>query len=486
MDDSLRKLIKSLTASEKRYFRLYAQRGGDSVNHLSLFEVLAKDPSLADNDIRQRHRSEKWAANLPVTKNHLKHHILDALVHFGRENGERSGTEHGIRKAATLHAHGCTSDAVELLQKLEQRATDGLFWNTALQAVQLLKTMQYGDGIALNRELLAREQRYLHNMLNESAYYALIRELLDIRLGSGSVRDEAERARLERLTHESLVNDLELAVTPVSKYYFHTFWGICHSLLLDSDASEQSYRQSLQLLRSVPALAAGRVQDYFNRLNSYVSKLSAKGFTPEFKEWLEELRAAPTAAIFKDLLNVHELTTVYAANHELQAYFHEKNYAGGAIRADELWAEVTAAFGPVKEPFRLVFLYNGMVLHVMAGEYQRATRWIRAILDMPGEASLLTRQLASLLNIVVRYELSDLELVESLLRSHKRDAHGLGSATAQRLLKHYGELLRVDSHEAKKLWAKLYQDFSVLGQKSEEKPLFALFDFSEWVKRFKV
>jgi len=81
--------------------------------------------------------------------------------------------------------------------------------------------------------------------------------------------------------------------------------------------------------------------------------------------------------------------------------------------------------------------------------------------------------------------LSDLELVESLLRSHKRDAHGLGSATAQRLLKHYGELLRVDSSEAKKLWAKLSVELSELAQRPEEKPLFALFDFGEWTKRFK-
>lgn len=486
MDDSLRKLVKGLTASEKRYFRLYAQRGGDGANHLSLFEVLAKDPQLADNDIRQRYGSEKWAANLPVTKNHLKHQILDALVHFGRESGERNSVEHGIRKAGKLHAHGCTDDAVELLKKLEHRAADGLFWNTALLAVQLLKTMQYGDGIVVNRQLLAREQQYLNNMLNESAYYALIRELLDIRLGSGSVRDEAERERLEQLMQHRLVNDMERAMTPVSKYYFHTFWGICHSLLLDPDSSEQSYLQSLQLLRSNQALAAGRVQDYFNRLNSYVSKLSAKGFTPEFTDWLNELRAAPSTPIFKDLANVKEFTTVYAANHELQAYFHEQRFNDGAKRADELWAEVRIAFAPVKEPFRLVFLYNGMVLHVMAGEYQRSTRWIRAIIEMPGEASMLTRQLALFLNIIVRYELRDFELVESLLRSQKRDPRGFGSATAQRTLKHYGELLRADSSELKKLWLQLYQDFSELGNKPEEKPLFALFDFSEWVKRFKV
>lgn len=486
MDDSLRKLIKGLSASEKRYFRLYAQRSGDGANHLSLFEVLAKDPSLTDNDIRERHGSEKWAANLPVTKNHLKHQILDALVHFGRESGERNSIEHGIRKAATLHAHGCTEDAVELLKKLEQRAADGLFWSSALQAVQLLKTMRYGDGIALNRQLLEREQQYLNNMLNESVYYALIRELLDIRLGSGSVRDESERVRLDSLVKQRLMNDIEQAITPVSQYYFHTFWGICHSLLLNSDASEQSYLQSLQLLRSNPALAAGRVQDYFNRLNSYVSKLSAKGFTPEFTDWLNELRAAPSTPIFKDMANVNELTTVYAANHELQAYFHEQSFGKGAVRSDGLWEDVTAAFGPVKEPFRLVFLYNGMVLHIMAGEYQRSTKWIRAVMEMPGEASLLTRQLAALLNIVVRYELSDLELVESLLRSQKRDSQGTGSATAQRLLKHYGELLRADSFEGKKLWANLHNDFSELGQKPEEKPLFALFDFGEWLNRFKV
>jgi hypothetical protein len=486
MDDSLRKLIKGLSASEKRYFRLYAQRSGDGANHLALFEVLVKDPSVTDNDVRQRHRSEKWALNLPVTKNHLKHQILDALVHFGRENGYRNTIEHGIRKATMLHDHDCTADAVELLNKLEKRAADGLFWSSALQAVQFLKAIQYGDGIDINRQLLAREQQYLNYMLNESAYYALIRELLNIRLGSGLVSSEAERTRLEELRQHALVTDMELAITPIAKYYFHTFWGICHSLLLDSDASEQSYLRSLELARDVPALAAGRIKDYFSRLNSYVSKLSAKGFTPVFNEWMKELRSAPTTPMFKDLMHVKELTTVYSATHELQAYFHEHSFGQGAKRADELWAEVTAAFEPVKEPFRLVFLYNGMVLHVMAGEYQTSKRWIRAILEMPGEASMLTRQLASLLNIMVRYELGDLELVESLLRSQKRDAQGLGSATAQRLFRHYGELLRVDSSESNKLWAKLDSDFSELCQKPEEKPLFALFDFGAWTKQFKV
>lgn len=482
--DSLHELIKGLSTAEKRYVRLYALRSGHDSNHVALFDALLKHNFLTDAELKKAFPKATWSKNLAVSKNHLKHLVLDALVHFHRENDTRSEIELGIRKALQLKEKGLKMDAIDMLRKLQQKAEDDLLWMVALTAVQWRKSIQYADGIEINRELLKLEQQYLSFIQNESTYYGLIRELLALRLNDGAARTAEKRKQLNKLKENVFVTTPAKAETLIAKYFYATFHGILCMFTNDNAGAEKHYLAALKLLRSNPALLKGRPDDYFFRLNSYVSKLSAKGHTPEFKEWLKNLRASVNNPIFFRIKNLKEQVIVYSANHELQAYYHGKDYAKGSKHARELFKSVTEVYQKVDEPYRLVFLFNGMLLHLMEMKFSDSLPWIKAIETMPGTGSSVIRTIGRLCNMMVRYELGDFDLLESLLRSTSRVVRTAeGAETEKAIIQHYLKLLSANKTSHQQLWNLFEKKMTELSNLESEKPLFAYFDFLEWLRK---
>lgn len=482
-NDLLAELIKSLSSSEKRYFRLFAERHSSHNNYLKLFDAIAQQEVYDETKLKQQLADEHWLKNLAVVKSQLKQLVLESLVQFNRTSDDRSKLDHETKKAIELGQKGFKKEASDALEKIQTKAEKSLYWMQALTAVQWQKKFLYTGSIDVNRKLAEDEQRLLGFMSNEGEYYQLIRELIHIRFKTEVVRESETRQQLNELKTNSLLANFEEAKTLLSQYFYHTFHGIYHSLINETENSEKAYYRALVLLRENPDFAASRAEDYFMRLNSYVSKLSAAGLTNEFRDWLAELRKAPENAVFKTLTNVGELTTVYAANHELQAYFHAKNYDAGSNRAEQLFAEVTAAFPKVRDQWQLVFLYNGMVLHFMDGRYRESLKWIRAIEETPGTESELIRELAAMLHIMVRYELEDTELLESLLRSTDRSLKKEGRffKIEQAMIEHYRNLLKTPKIDQQELWETLKVKFVTFKNDPSEKAFFAYFDFVEWI-----
>lgn len=75
-------LIKSLSKSEKRYFRLFCTREASGNIYLSLFDVIEQQPVYDEKAIKEQFKNEKFIKQLHVTKNYLQKLILKSLRNF--------------------------------------------------------------------------------------------------------------------------------------------------------------------------------------------------------------------------------------------------------------------------------------------------------------------------------------------------------------------------------------------------------------------
>lgn len=75
-------LIKSLSKSEKRYFKIFCFSSNNVNNYLRLFEELDKQTVYDESSIRQKFAGETFIKQLHVTKNYLKQLILSALRNY--------------------------------------------------------------------------------------------------------------------------------------------------------------------------------------------------------------------------------------------------------------------------------------------------------------------------------------------------------------------------------------------------------------------
>ena len=64
-------LIKSLTKSEKRFFKLNSSLQSGDKNYLKLFDYIEKQNSYNEEKLKNNFKGEKFILHLPSEKNHL-------------------------------------------------------------------------------------------------------------------------------------------------------------------------------------------------------------------------------------------------------------------------------------------------------------------------------------------------------------------------------------------------------------------------------
>src|SRR5687768_6551251 len=83
-------LIKSLSKSEKRYFRIYAGMSGRGVNYLQLFDAIERQKEYDEEEIRKKLKGKKFLSQLHVTKIYLTELILKALQNYHSDTSVHS------------------------------------------------------------------------------------------------------------------------------------------------------------------------------------------------------------------------------------------------------------------------------------------------------------------------------------------------------------------------------------------------------------
>src|ERR1044072_3299219 len=113
-------LIKSLSKSEKRYFRLYA--GSAGANYLRLFDFIEKQKEPDDDAVKKQFKNEKFIRQLHVVKIYLSDLILESLRIYHRGHSSFSDVLDLLREVEILHGKELYDLALQKLAKAEQLA----------------------------------------------------------------------------------------------------------------------------------------------------------------------------------------------------------------------------------------------------------------------------------------------------------------------------------------------------------------------------
>ncbi len=77
--NELFKLIKSLTKSEKRFFKLSSALQAGDLNYLKIFDYIEGQDQYDENSLKAAFADEVFIKHLPSEKNHLYRLILKSL-----------------------------------------------------------------------------------------------------------------------------------------------------------------------------------------------------------------------------------------------------------------------------------------------------------------------------------------------------------------------------------------------------------------------
>ena len=124
--DTLFQLIKSLSQSEKRFFKLETSKYSrkDQNDYLVLYELLDKQVEYDEVAIKKALKGSKILSRLPGVKNYLFNLILKALAQYHAERNSHQQISTLLQQIDILFSKGLYKAARKLLVKARKIADD--------------------------------------------------------------------------------------------------------------------------------------------------------------------------------------------------------------------------------------------------------------------------------------------------------------------------------------------------------------------------
>ena len=120
--DDLFRLIKSLTKSEKGFFKKFAARNssGGKSNYINLFDAIESIESYDDETLKKKLQDQPFVNQIPVYKVYLFNLILKALQQYGTYENTDTKISDMVAGARILVKKQMPKEAQKILKKAKE------------------------------------------------------------------------------------------------------------------------------------------------------------------------------------------------------------------------------------------------------------------------------------------------------------------------------------------------------------------------------
>lgn len=415
-------LVKSLSGSEKRYFKIFVNGQGDKDNkYLQLFDAIDEQEAFDDEALMgivyggEPVQSRKYSE--------LKAYLYGLILKSLQAYDEKSSVGHRLKSmlqgVRVLFRRSLFDDCKDHLAKARKLAYRYEQFNAALEALEWEKKIAYAetDIDFLDKELgrIAGEEKEVQGQLGVISAYRniFLTMLVSIRKHTVIRREEQKRVLSEAM-RSPLLQDYTLASSHTARVIYHRIYSLYYFASSDQQGFYRKNQELIALMESEPHMLQEDVSEYISALSNLIRSCGEMGLLEEMEENLEKLyRVAPRS--LDDELKVHR--QYYQA--KLSLCMLKGAFEEGARILNRHLKERRRFEQSLFESHTFYYIY--FYITFGAGEYSRALDFLNQWLSLPSTVERQDLQsLSRILNLMVHYELGNFELLESLIRSTYR------------------------------------------------------------------
>lgn len=383
--DALFILIKSLSKSEKRQFKLYVGRLGMNVDSkfLALFNLLDKLKEYDEDAILKKRIVTKL--QLSNLKAHLYKQILVSLRLNPAHQNIRTQIREQLDFATILYHKGLYKQSLKLLDKAKSRAIEHEEKNIAYEVVEMEKIIetQYITRSMENRaEELAAEARILSrkNVL-ASRLSNLSILLYGIMLKTGYVKSDAELQKITNYFKEQLpIYENELMDFREKLWLFKAH--LWYSFLIQDFLSCYRYSKKwVDLFDEHPNMMQLNPVFYLKGNNYLLESLFFIKQQKKFKDTLDSLEATLVREDFPKDDNIEALSFLYIYSNKLNYHFMTGTFSEGLHLVDEILAGLKKYKNRIDEHHVIIFYYKIGCLYFGTGDNRTCIKYLKRIID---------------------------------------------------------------------------------------------------------
>ena len=214
----LHDLIKSLTKSEKRFFKLHSSLQSGDKNYLRIFDAIDRQKVYDEEDLKKQFAKETFIKHLPSEKNHLYKLILKSLRAYHAESSVSGILKQEIKNIEILYQKALYVECNKLLHRAKRIARDNerfYYWFELLSWEKMLLEEAYESGEFTKDldALIEEERQVVEKLRNLAAYHILYSKINYVFRSGGYVRTDEERAMVEEISEHQLIRGKNTALS---------------------------------------------------------------------------------------------------------------------------------------------------------------------------------------------------------------------------------------------------------------------------------
>jgi len=487
--DILFLLIKSLSKSEKRQFKLYSGRlGGNSEsNFMALFAVLDKMNTYDEALILKKTNIKKQ--QISNSKAHLYKQILISLRLSPIHQNTRTHIREQLDFATILYNKGLYKQSLKILDKAKNTAIRKEENNLAYELVELEKVIesQYiTRGMSDRADVLAVEAKNISSKnVTISKLSNLSLQLYSWFLKYGYVRNNNDF---------KIVNDYYKTCLPKYKFSNLGFTGkmflyqakLWYGFITQDFLSCYRYSQKLvALFDEYPDMKQLHPVFYLKAVNYSLESLFYLRQTYKFSEALIALEDAIEYQRFFVNENTLVLSNLYLYQHKINLYYLEGEFTKGTSFIPEVLDQLKVFRKKMDAHHVMLFYYKIGCMYFGAGDYENCILYLKKIIenkDLKMREDLLCY--TRVLNLVAHYESGNDQYIDELIRSTYKFLLKMDNLyeVQRKMIAFLRNLSSLYPHELKEAFKKLYKELKEFEEHPYEKRAFLYLDIISWLE----
>jgi len=483
--DDLFKLVKSLTKSEKRYFKLSVSKysSAEESNYLTLFDAIDSQQEYDEEKLKKKFSKGKAAKNFPTEKNHLFKMILKCLRNYSTGQTIGNKLKDLFREAEFLYDKALYDQSAKILSKAKELAiVHGqhflLLEIYTREAMLLLVTEEEKElqahlttGFQTAKDMFRKSENVYEYLVNHLRSFSISKALGD------DVRNPAVLSEFAKILDSPLYKDEKNALSFEAKHYFYFMHGVYNRIIENWEKNYEFSKKDLELHESNPEIAHENLHQYVSAISNFsLAQLELD----QFENCLVTLEKLKTLPGLSDSLRLKANSIYYPRM--IAVHLYSGNFKGIQKHIGEVTEWLEKNKGLFNRSKEINFYWNIAYCNFGMENYKEAIQWLNRILNDTSLESVSPDMncYARIFNLIIHYELGNHDLVEYLVRSTGRYLNKKSQAFQQEecLMNFMSKIITLTSKkEIDRAFVTLKNDLGKLDKDFRSD----YFDFQSWI-----
>jgi hypothetical protein len=480
------RLIKSLSPTERRYFKVRVNPTGDRTNKYALlFDAIYAQESYDDAALQSLVYPGEQIESRKFSE--LKAYLYDTILHTLQTYDEKTSVEYRIKSylldIKVLFKRSLYSECNLRIQKAKKLCNEYQEFGHLLELLRWEKELAYArtDIDFLDAQLAniaLEEKAALEQLELQTTYRNLFLEML-VELRKDVSRSKEQLERLKKLAAQPIITDPPADMGFWARIYHLRFLSLYQYSVSDFHRFYQSSKELVKTFESKKEFLKEDVSEYISAINNHVISCGNLDKLGEVRDNLEKLKAL-TPITGDDQLKIHRQYYMNMFRLCIETGDFKRGLEELGSHQKEIQKFEKAAF----EKGNFYFQY--FTIYFANGEFDLALEYLNEWLNMPKNVERQDLQaLARVVNLLIHFEMGNFVLLQSLIRSTKR------YLTKEKriyqfetyIMDYLGQIDEVTGKKKQKdLLEKLGEQLHSLENTQPDATMMRYFNFQSWVR----